>query len=442
MIPFVAPVIALLVAWLGWPLIRTHSSARLAWLAVSFAFLFWYWLPGFNVLVGGNLGLEEVRPDPTIAALTVWPLLFHHLAALAAIALVARLVPDHPPRPYTLTIPEVPVGLFAVSGMAIVIVWLFAAEGPAFLLQLLTGAASAREALSYDNFSASAADSLRALLEILALYAAVMLIAHTTLGRRLDSAAALLGFAGLAIAFVGSGTRAVIMMGVVAMVLAATSGARVPPRPGGRTRQLVIGGLAATVLLIPIAAALAARSTLAVEESNPLFDLFFVNNDMFRELVFVNDQMQGYRSQSARDFILTPFTYMLPSFLGFSKAIPDHLLAFNMARTEIDLILGAGNVFPGLIGDFTLAFGPAGPLWFGLFIGTFTAALTLLARLRPGGAAPLSLQIALCAWLFFSFRNLHPGLALLFTTAFAALLLLRTLHPDPEKSLTKDTVSV
>ena len=86
-----------------------------------------------------------------------------------------------------------------------------------------------------------------------------------------------------------------------------------------------------------------------------------VHNDMFRELVFVLKNGANYRSDALL-FLLTPISYAMPSFLGFSKSIPPHLIDFNLDRAGIDLIYGVGNVFPGLIGDLVLCFGAFAPI--------------------------------------------------------------------------------
>jgi hypothetical protein len=116
---------------------------------------------------------------------------------------------------------------------------------------------------------------------------------------------------------------------------------------------------------------------------------------------------------------------MMPTFFGFVRHIPEHLLAFNGARANIDLLLGTGNVFPGLIADNALVFGNTGPLWLAAFVVAFALALRALGRIAGPSRAGVAVQIAASAFLFFSFRNLHPGLALVLAGGAAGLCWLR-----------------
>jgi hypothetical protein len=320
-------------------------------------------------------------------------------------------------------VPAVPAGYIAplvLAAAAGLFVWFFADKGVLIIFQILTGATSARELAVFDNFSASISDSLRALLEIAVIFVALFLIGHAALDRRLASLPTGLALAAVVLVFLGTGTRATLLMTLVVVLLAMASGQRVPARraSGG---QVVLGLVLAMILVVPIVIAISARQAISTGQTDPVLALLVVNNDMFRELVFVMSQMQSFQSDGGLAFVMTPFTYVTPTFLGFSHDIPDHVLAFNMARTGIDLILGTGNVFPGIIADFRLAYGWLGPFAFSAFIGCFAIAIAQFQRVYPRGLAVTAAQCAATAFLFFSFRNIHPGLVLVLIAAPAGL---------------------
>jgi hypothetical protein len=112
------------------------------------------------------------------------------------------------------------------------------------------------------------------------------------------------------------------------------------------------------------------------------------------------------------DFFLTPFTYMMPTFLGFQKTIPTHLAAYNHLRAGIDIEYGEGNVFPGLVGDFWLLFGPWMPLPFACFVVTFCIAQHYAANVIPNGRGRSAFELAALSYLFFCFRNITGALVL------------------------------
>ncbi len=413
MIPYLALVLAVLVSVFAWPLVAGTTAARLTFVAVTAAMGYWYWVPSINILAGGYLGEEMVVPDPILAAEAVWVVLVYHVAAVAVLALV---VPASDPAGAERRRPEPRLPMLAFSvvvfGAAVaLLVWAFADKGSAIVLQIVTGGISAREVMSFDNFSATLADSLRALLEVVIIFVALFILARAALDRRLVSPTVLLAFGAVVVVFLATGTRATLLMSLVAILLALASGRRVASR-GTSVVRIVLGPLLAIALVVPVMIGASARESITTGQTNPVLAVLVVNNDMFRELVFTMSQMESYRSTSWVDFAMVPLTDVTPRFLGFNREVPEHLLAFNMARSGIDLILGAGNVFPGIIADFQLVFGWFGPLAFAGFIGIFCVATGAMSVAYPAGITLVAAQVAAAAFLFFSFRNIHPGLAL------------------------------
>ena len=430
MIAWLAIVLAALASVLVWPVVARVTAARLTFVTVTAGFGYWYWIPSINILAGGYLGEEPVIPDPVVALDAVWVVMVYQLVALLVLcALVPAL--DRKVKVVQSVPPALPVNYMAPMVFAAAVAlfaWYFADKGIVILVQVLIGATSPRELSDFENFSTSVWDSLRSLLEVSVLFSALFLIAHAALTRRLATVATGLAFAAIALVFLGTGTRATMLMALVVILIAIASGQRVAPRQasGGR---LVLALLMGAMLLLPIVMAISARQAIGTGQTDPVLALLVVNNDMFRELVFVMSQMQSYQSDGGLAFVSTPFIFVTPRFLGFSRELPDHVLAYNMARAGIDLILGSGNVFPGIVADFRLAYGPGGPFAFGAFIGSFALALAQLNRFQARGVAMVAAQCATAAFLFFSFRNIHPGLVLVLIVSAVGLWLLGRLEP-------------
>jgi hypothetical protein len=412
MIGFTAILGALIVARIAWPLFRADTTARLVFLTVSLALAYWYWLPAANILTIGYLGPDTVVPDPLVARDAAWTVLAYQVAATVALAGLATLFPERPAAP-------VGLGGMVLASAGTFLIWTYRNEGPELWLRLLAGQTSARELMDYYNFSTSIEQSLRALLEVATVFGALIVLARSSLERRLWCLASVLAAMAIMLVVAATGTRSPLLMAIVVAVLGRYGGQARPPAPKTNRRgRLALSAVAAAA--IPVAMVISIRAA-KTGMGNPVLSMVLVNNDMFRELVYVKSQMADFRQGNPIDFLMVPFTYMLPGFLGFARQIPEHLLAFNGARANIDLILGSGNVFPGLIADNVLVFGGAGPVWFGASIVGFTLVLRALRNVARDGASGLAVQVAASAFLFVSFRNVHPGLALILAVSAVGL---------------------
>ncbi len=248
------------------------------------------------------------------------------------------------------------------------------------------------------------------------IWAALFLItSHVVRARLLSSSGAMASLA-LAVCFLGSGTRSILLMGI--FVVIAGHLVRDRSADAARAQRARVSalrywyGVLALIILTTIGLALSVRFESAGSDSNFLIDAVLNNNDMLRELAFTESQLADYSSPNVIDFVLTPLTFILPSFLGFEKAIPDHLLYFNYSRAGIDLVLGQGNVFPGIIADFHMVFGALGPILFSVFLITFFYVAKLTSTLLPNPLTRLTFQITFLSYLFISFRNIQGALLL------------------------------
>lgn len=405
--------LALLGGFIG----RGRPAARAVALAIGLGFLFWYWLPAANLFWLGYRGPGSLAVPQEALVRAAWLALAYHAAATAAVGLAARLAYAEPqarsgPAPRWLG----PLALASALAFAFV-----RFDDPRLTLAVLSTAESARDHLHFFNRSASVHESLEKLWEILTLWCALFALAWAADRRALAEIGGLAAAAAVVVLLLVSGARLTVLMALFAAVAALV----LRPR-GERGRAALPALLAAGGLAALIVAAVAARFR---EEglARALAGSLLVNNDMLSETAFVLARFPGQVWGGARDFLVTPVSFMMPGFLGFDKAIPAHLIAFNKVRAGIDLLTGQGNVFPGIVGDFAMVFGPwrGVPLFAGLVL-VFALLADALARGLPDPAVRRAWAAATAAFLFVSLRNTQGSLVLValagFCAAWAAML--------------------
>jgi hypothetical protein len=154
------------------------------------------------------------------------------------------------------------------------------------------------------------------------------------------------------------------------------------------------------------------------QQSSLLFlNSFGSHNDMFRELVFTFLKGGAY-NRDLFSFLLVPFQFLMPTFLGFTRTVPPHLADYNLDRAGIDIIHGSGNVFPGIIADVYISYGILAPIVLGLFTVFFLIIVASCTIKRNSSLVGVSLYIVLLSYYFVSFRNVQSSLALLSLYSF------------------------
>jgi hypothetical protein len=138
---------------------------------------------------------------------------------------------------------------------------------------------------------------------------------------------------------------------------------------------------------------------------------------MFRELVFTFLKGGAY-NRDLFSFLLVPFQFLMPTFLGFTRTVPPHLADYNLDRAGIDIIHGSGNVFPGIIADVYISYGILAPIVLGLFTVFFLIIVASCTIKRNSTLVGVSLYIVLLSYYFVSFRNVQSSLALLSLYSF------------------------
>jgi hypothetical protein len=410
---------------------RERGTAQIAFLAVAAALCFWYWSPAINLLTLGFLGTDIRSPTRESVVAATWLIFWYEVVLIAILAAARPLLSPLPPLCRS-DIDDRKIdwlGYVALASAAGFLTARFARDGLGVLLDLAIGLASARDNASFYNRSEDAATSLLALWEIANIWIALVVIALMTWRRTLLSGPGIAALGAIAILFLASGTRAVLMQAlfVIGMTVAVRGPAITAIRRKANLVYLVplfaIAGLAFSAFASRF------RDTAGSGGFLTILDTLVVNPDMTRELAFVLDRMPNFLSQSAGPFVITPFAYALPRFLGFDRSMPEHLVAFNAIRGDIDLLFGQGNIFPGIIADFQMVFGMAGAFLMGLFVAFHALVLDRVARLIPNLAQRGAFLTTCIAYMFFSFRNIGGMLFLVVVLGLATIYGANQLRP-------------
>ncbi|PZN92991.1 MAG: hypothetical protein DCF31_14140 [Alphaproteobacteria bacterium] len=401
------------------------DTARIAFLATAGAFCFWYWFPALNLLTLRFYGPDERVPTESSVTVAIWLVLAYQMSVIVGLAAV---------RPLFAPLQNLAVidgddraarwlGFLVLGSAIAFLVARFARDGIGVLVDLAVGLASARDNATYFNRSEDAGTSLLALWDIVNIWIALFVIALMTWRRALLSGPCIAALGAIAFVFLASGTRAVLMQAlfIIGMTIAVRGTAAIRPvsRPGRSWLYLIplvgVAGLAFSAFASRFRESGSSGGLLTI------VDTLLVNPDMTRELAFVLDRMPNFPNHTASPFVITPFAFSLPRFLGFDRQMPEHLVAFNGMRGDIDLLFGQGNIFPGIVADFHMVFGPAGPVLMALFVAIHAIGLDRVAQFIPDTTQRGGYVVACIAYMFFSFRNIGGMLFLVIVLGIAVI---------------------
>lgn len=426
-------VIIALLAWIGY---RAKPGARLFCVAIMLGMGYWYLLPGTLFLAGGEVSASDLDLLADERHIIMAIGLVH--GCLVLLFLLPALFSGtwrHRQQTSTDVDPKRPsrrldwLLLATVISATVFLANRYAEMGPAFALQLLIGLTSAREVMTFENFSAGTAQSLLALWDIVNIFLAIFLATTLTWRRELLTGRFVAAATAALLSFVSSGSRTVVLLLLFAVTIALIC----------RPRQVIQSPLIQSIrvssrnivplLLMAGLVVMAAMTMLARFQDNPsqseslALNSIGAHNDMFRELVFVLRNGWAYRADPLL-FLQTPITYAMPTFLGFNKSIPPQLIDFNLDRAGIDLILGEGNVFPGLVADMILAFGYFAPVALCLYSAVIFATLVFSTTRGTDSTINFCLLITLLCYYIISFRNIQGAFAILMVLAMMVSVIL------------------
>ncbi|MEY4505573.1 MAG: hypothetical protein RL297_151 [Pseudomonadota bacterium] len=421
------PIAMTILAWLCY---RQHFVARTFTVAVVFGVGFWYAMPGAAfLLVPGIQGEDSYLLSSDGSALHSIILINFSLALLLllpGVVLHGSRIRHRTLQRELLSFSEASLEkllLLTIVSAGSLLLMRFEELGPAFALKLLIGLTSARDVMSFENTSSGLKQSLIGLWELLTVFISVFIATTYVWLRRTMSWRFVLASLSTVLLYASSGTRSVILLLIFSLITALISRPAVPllaSRQISKRRKrkpllplVLIFGLCVTAVM----STTARFANDSSQADNVFINTLLVHNDMFRELLFSITKGNGYRSDGWL-LLQVPITFAMPSFLGFTKTIPPHLVDFNLDRAGIYLIGGSGNVFPGLIADMYLCFGNFGPLvqaaLSGIFLLLLWQATLKVNKSAIGGA----LFVTLLAYYVVSFRNMQGSIGILLVVTF------------------------
>lgn len=145
--------------------------------------------------------------------------------------------------------------------------------------------------------------------------------------------------------------------------------------------------------------------------------------DFFQETLFavrlVPTFHDYFREIPLLDFLVSP----IPRIVWPTKPVSDVVWFFTLSRSNIDIYTQGGNVLPGIVGQYYMSWGWAGPVMIGAFLGWLTSRLGIvLSRINIESNIYFSaLGVMSVVWIFISYRLLSPGF--LYPVIFAAMII-------------------
>lgn len=145
--------------------------------------------------------------------------------------------------------------------------------------------------------------------------------------------------------------------------------------------------------------------------------------DYFIETIFSVLIVPNYHNYFYEFDLIYFTTFPIPRFIWPDKPVTEIVWFYTMERWGQDIFSGAGNIFPGLVGQYYMSFGYIGPFLIGAifaFIGRIIDRRIYVAKLSKA-LFSLSVYLMYAVWLFVSFRYFSPGF--LFPVLVAHLIL-------------------
>lgn len=427
---------------LAWLAVGRDTLGRGIVAVVALSFSYWYLLPAANAfLIGFETDQIEAKWANMRLAFVVTGGFMSITLLAVAVVFGTRVGPSLVSRrtiPHTRLLSRVALGrlslLTLVSTLGI-LVSRFSNEGSDVILSIILGATSAREYMEYYNVSSGILASLDGLWEIVNVVTCCLLLCICVAARDSFGSTRMLAAISLFVMFVASGSRSMLIYVLVSILLTRLVRLPVSREPTSLAGHSVWSKRLPVTLLF-VAAISSAIASYASRFANyefgmtsALLGVLVGHNDMLRELAGVIGNMDQYSGVGAFDFCLTPFSFLLPRFLGFDKGIPEHLVLYNQDRMGIDIRYDPGNYFPGIVADFSMVFGFwLGAIAFTGFLLVFFLGIRWLAQSLPNVQTAAAFAASSLALIFGSFRNISGALVLSILILLALSWLTTTRH--------------
>jgi len=408
-------------AGLAWSISCRSIEFKILTLTVVFSFVFWYCLPGDFFLMGSAADSKDSFLYDSFFNITQAVLLsITCFFVLLTVPFFLSYKKKQGPTSVNLRKLNLLIFLIFISAVFRFYI-LFREFGFDFIFKIIIGVSTPREVMSFENFSNGYYQSFMAFWDIENIFIGVSLAATLAWERKILSLSFVFSILIVLISFISSGTRSILLLLLFSIFVSIICRPKQLVKVNIKKHnsifyKIVICSMFSGLLFLAVSS-VTSRFNDVTENNSLVLQNIGENNDMLRELVFVfaNDKNSDV---NPIPFISTPFTFLMPRFLGFDKKVPSHLINFNMDREGIDVLWGAGNVFPGIIADMYMCFGIFAVATLPLFtIAYFFTSywVTVRSRINPFN---YGLFVALQSYYFISFRNIQGSLSFLVISAF------------------------
>jgi oligosaccharide repeat unit polymerase len=135
--------------------------------------------------------------------------------------------------------------------------------------------------------------------------------------------------------------------------------------------------------------------------------------DFFQETIIALELVPTIHDYFRESVILQFLIAPIPRFLWPEKPFSEIVWFYTMQRWNVDIEVSAGNVLPGVVGQFYMSWGMIGPIFAGALFGLILVMLERRVAQIDGDRDRFALGVGAMAglWVFVSFRLLSPGFA-------------------------------
>ena len=220
----------------------------------------------------------------------------------------------------------------------------------------------------------------------------------------------IVGFLSTLILYFDQGTRTIFLMVIIPAIVIKSSLSR------QKASFLKILGIVLIGIFILFALQFQVLYRVGFSRAN-LLEMFFENIltlggtiDYFKETLFSITIVPSYHDYFRESVLVQFLTSPIPRFIWPEKPISELVWFYSYFRWNIDIYSQAGNVLPGVVGQFYMSWGWVGPIFIGGILGIATKLIDLfLMKIHiEDDAYKFGLGIFMSVWILISFRLISP----------------------------------
>lgn len=158
--------------------------------------------------------------------------------------------------------------------------------------------------------------------------------------------------------------------------------------------------------------------------------------DYFAENVFAVSIVPSGHDYFKESNVLQFITSPIPRFIWPGKPISELIRFYTLARWNIDTVAGAGNTFPGIVGQYYMSWGWIGPILIGMIFGWLARKLDIyiVPALKTGDIYKAGIGILMITWMVLSYRHVAP--AYLYPIIIYSLIIVMSRKIRPRDAIT------